>query len=517
MKVVALLLCLTVCFSAFAGGKKEVVKSDGPVQIELWYGAAVTEAGAPPADWFVIQEVKDALNIDLKITALPSSPSDQDVKINAAGAGNNLPDIFMVNRPVLLKLIDQGLVAEVDSMYAMMPERTKTHYDAASIQHTTVDGHSYGLADPGAVSGNEGLLIRKDWLDNLGLSVPTTTDELFNVMKAFTFNDPDGNGKDDTYGFGAWLEPDTLNGVLGRRFAPIMGAFDVAGTWSLEEKTAGLNILRPEYYEGLAYVKQMCDAGIIDPNWTAYKKDDFRAAWKQGKFGVMREQNAAYAAQNNYKPFDDNFPNGEWIVIDPPKGPKGYASVGPIDQGYRIYAVSQDAADEGKLEAIASLLEWMATDGFYKLGWGVEGVNFVKDADGIPVTDGIPEEDKWSTGNNQTLTQLRNMVFVNSDIELAARYPTYTCATSGKTMSALTVLREMQAKKWTLCTGGGAMPTPDADLKRFMDQGVMEFLTGKRDLTKDNWNAWVAEFKAMGGDAWNNSGLDYAKANALLF
>lgn len=75
----------------------------------------------------------------------------------------------------------------------------------------------------------------------------------------------------------------------------------------------------------------------------------------------------------------------------------------------------------------------------------------------------------------------------------------------------------MQAKDWVICTGGGAMPTPNADLKRFWEQGILEFLTGKRSLTKANWDAWVAEFKAMGGEDWNNAGLEYAKANALLY
>ncbi|MBO1722884.1 sugar ABC transporter substrate-binding protein, partial [Extibacter sp. GGCC_0201] len=47
------------------------------------------------------------------------------------------------------------------------------------------------------------FLIRQDWLDNLGLYMPTTAEELLDVMRAFTFDDPDGNGKDDTYGFTA--------------------------------------------------------------------------------------------------------------------------------------------------------------------------------------------------------------------------------------------------------------------------------------------------------------------------
>jgi len=83
----------------------------------------------------------------------------------------------------------------------------------------------------------------------------------------------------------------------------------------------GLQIHKPEFYDFMKFMKSIIDEGLIDPNWMAYKKDDFRAAWKQGKFGIMREQNAAYAAKNNYSPFDANFPDGEWSIIDSPGRP----------------------------------------------------------------------------------------------------------------------------------------------------------------------------------------------------
>jgi len=92
----------------------------------------------------------------------------------------------------------------------------------------------------------------------------------------------------------------------------------------------------------------MVDARVIDPDWPSLKKDDFRAAWKQGKFGIMREQFAALAAAANYAPFDKNFPNGEWAPLPPPKGPTGKSSVGIYDTNYRIYAVSTKAAKAGK-------------------------------------------------------------------------------------------------------------------------------------------------------------------------
>jgi len=521
MKAVAGLLaalCLTV--PAFAGGKGDSAKQDpnSPVTIELWYGAAATEAGAPPADWSALKIIREKLNIDLKLTALPSNESDQDVKINAAGAANSLPDIFMVRRPVWQNLAKMGLVAPVDALYKAMPVRTGFQYDKDSIAFTTIGKNSYGLASPGSIAKNEGLLIRKDWLDKLGLKVPATTDELMAVMKAFTTKDPDGNGVADTYGYGAFIEINNFEEGLGRRFDPIFGAFGVAGTWSMVKSDAGLNVRKSGYFDALSYVKAMMDAKVIDPNWMSYKKDDFRAAWKQGRFGIMREQNAAFAAESNYAPFDKNFPNGEWIVIDPPKGPKGKKSVGVYTQSYRIYAVSAAAAKAGKGPAIAKLLEWMSSDeGYYLLGWGEKYVNYVLDANGVPTVKGLADESKgFSKSEMVPLTQLRNMVFYNGQVELLARYPTYKTATSGKTMSALTVMRDMQTRAWTANIGSDTLPVPNADLKRFYEQGVLEFLTGKRELTKANWTAWVAEFDKMGGLDWDKAGVAAAIAANLL-
>lgn len=516
----AVLLALCLVAPVFANGQTESSEAAaaGPVTIELWYGAAVTEAGPPPADWVALKTIKDKLNIDLKLTALPSNNEDQDVKVNAAAAANVLPDMFMVRREIWPNLVRQGLITPVDDLYAQMPNRTKLQYDADSIAFTTINGKSYGLASPGSIAKNEGVLIRKDWLDNLGLKVPVTTEEFMNVMKAFTFNDPDKNGKNDTYGFGAFLEINNYEEGLGRRLDPFFGAFGVAGTWNMTKANAGLNVRKPAYYDALAYVKRMVDEKVIDPNWLSYKKDDFRAAWKQGRFGIMREQNAAFAAESNYAPFDKNFPNGEWIVIDSPKGPNGHQSVGVYTQNYRIYAVSARAAKEGKGPAIAKLLEWMSSDeGYYLLGWGQDGVNYTLDPNGVPTVAGIPDESKgFSKPEMQPLTQLRNMVFYNGDIELAARYPTYTTATSGKTMSALTVLRDMQNRPWTAAIGSDTLPNPNADLKRFYEQGVVEFLTGQRQLTKANWSAWLAEFDRMGGLEWEKAGVAQATEGGYL-
>ena len=526
LKNLALVALILVIAAPLFVSCKEKASTNKVTTIELWYGAAASEAGPPPADWVADGIIRDKLGIDLKLSALPSSENDQDQKIGAAAAANALPDLFMVSDKTFLLLANQGVLADVTNMFSLMPHRTALLYDKDAQDNSRVNGKIYGLSQAGSIDKNEGVLIRKDWLDKLGLKVPVTTDDFYNVMVAFTKNDPDGNGKDDTYGFGAYLETGAANEGLGKRFDPLMGAFGVAGTWNMTVADAGLNVKKPAYYDALEYIKKCIDAGVVDPNWSSYKKDDFRAAWKQGKFGIMREQNAAYASEANYAPFDKNFPDGEWLVIDPPRGPSGQASAGTYASSYRRYCVSASAAAEkGKIEKIAALLEWMSSDeGYYLLGYGVEGENYIfedTDVDGkimkVPSVNGLPDASKAYTRPEMIpLTQLRNLVYYNGDAELASRYPTYKTATSGKTMSALVALRQMQSKPWTANNGVSKLPQPNADVERYYNQGVQEFMTGKRVLNKENWNAFLSEFGKVGGDAWEADGIAKAKEENLL-
>ncbi len=514
-------ICLILLFSA-CGNKIPVLHptAKNPVTISLWYDATATEAGAPPANWIAYDIILQKLGIKLELNMLPVTAADRNVIVTAAGEGDVLPDMVVVNREPLLKLINKDKIMVVDDLYALMPNRTEKMYDENSRRFATVKGKCYGFSTPGGkIQKNEGILIRKDWLDNLGLEVPKTMDEYLEVMRAFTFKDPDGNGKNDTYGYGAFLEINSYEEGLGRRLDPIFGAYGVAGTWNMTEAEAGLNVRKSAYFDALNTVAAMQKEGLIDPNWLGYKKDDFRAAWKRGRFGIMREQNSAYASEANYAPFDRNFPQGSWIVIDPPVGPEGKSAVGVYTVPYTSLVISKQAEKEGKAPVIAKLLEWMVSDeGYYLLGWGQEGINYVFNEDHIPVADGIPDPSKsFAKLAQQPLTQLRNMVFYHSDAELVSRYPTYTTEVSKKKMSALTVLREMQKKSWINATGSDTLPVPDTNLKEFYQQGVLEFVTGKRSLTKENWNAWLAEFDSLGGAKWEEEGVEKAREAGYLY
>ena len=232
----------------------------------------------------------------------------------------------------------------------------------------------------------------------------------------------------------------------------------------------------------------------------------------------MKEQNAAFALENNYSPFDEKFPEGEWCVIDAPTGPSSKKSVGIYtDQGHRILAVSKKARETGKIQTIAKLLEWMSSDeGYYRLGFGEEGVNFIKDANGHVTAEGLPDPNLAYTQKAMApYLQLRNLVFYNGEIELFGRYPEWT-SRNGKKMSAYKVLKQMQDLTWTDCFGSEGIPSPSAELKKYYEQGVLDFVTGKRTLTRENWQLWLNGFTRAGGLDWERKCLNYAESKSLL-
>ena len=478
--------------------------TDMPVEdIELWASGRVSEAGPPPDDWVAYQIMKDTAKVNLKLVLLPSTSTDQDTKINAAAASNSLPDVFFVNRDVWYKLVQNGLVAKVDDLLPMMPVRTAGHYnDADRNKLVTYEGSMYGLPDPGAMPQTDSLVIRQDWLTKLSLQAPKTIDDFMAVAKAFTFDDPDGNGQDDTFGFCAFIDGSGLNAAgLGPRFDFIFGAYGVAGMWDLSSVDSfGMNVRNENFFKATEFIKALNDEKVIDPDWPVLKKDEFRARWKQGKCGMMHENFAALANKSNYKDFDENFPDGEWVAFTPPTGPDGKSSAGLVTKSARIYAISQKAIDEGKGPAIARLLEWMASDeGYYLLGFGVRDVNYKLDANGYITTEGIAPEVAWTTKEMQPLTQLANMVYIFTDVELKARYVAYQTK-NGRTMDPLAYYNTFLTMPFTEATGASIInpPANGADFIRFYSENIVQFVLGQKELNAENWAAFIEGLDSLG-------------------
>jgi putative aldouronate transport system substrate-binding protein len=381
-----------------------------------------------------------------------------------------------------------------------------THYaDPLLIDLVTFNGHQYGFPEPPPLPKREGLVIRQDWLEALGLEAPTTVEELLAVAQAFTEQDPDGNGQDDTYGLGGFL-----NGQgLGTRFDFILGAYGVPGVWNFNDMANfGLNVRQAQYPEALAFMKQLVDAQVIDPDWPTLTRDEFRARWKQGLYGIMWEDFAALTNQSNYAPFDENFPEGEWATLPAPTGPSGDAFYGVYTGRGNFFAISQRAADAGKGEAIARLLEWMATpEGYYLLGFGEEGVNFILDQDGNISTEGLDPAQAWNSAERQPYTQMRNqLIYYNTPAEIKARYPSYETA-NGRTMEPMSFLQFFQGQPWVDGRGIQVIlpPTNAADFDRFYSEGLLQFVLGQVELNEQTWADYLAGLDSLGAQDYEAS------------
>lgn len=495
---------------------------DELVEIKLWAQATVTESGPPPDDWVVYDILRDELGIELVYTIIPPG-GDGEAKLNAAAAANDMPDLFQIvsttnSRDNLHRFYELGLVAPVGDMLAMMPVRTENYYNDQTLKDlVSFDGELYGLPQPPIIPKREGFVIRQDWLDALGLDAPTTPEELMAVAMAFTNDDPDGNGADDTYGIGAFVE----GPGVGRRFNFVFGPYGVLDLWNfVDADHFALNVRDPQYYEAMQFMVSLQDAGVIDPDWPVLTKDEFRARWKQGRFGIMWEDFAALTNKSNYAPFDENFPEGSWTPLPMLVGPEGESDYGLDTANFTIFAVSSAAADAGKKEAIARFLEWVATDGYYLLGFGVEGENFNLDADGFLTLEGIAPENAYNAAERQPYTQLRNqLVFYNSLAEVSARYPNYTTDTSGKLMTPIeTYLSFFQSQPWVAGAAKQLIPPPaaGADFETFYNEGIINFAIGNTELTPQTWADFLAGLDSLGAQEYEQAAVDTLVAAGLI-
>lgn len=495
--------------------------SNGPVDLTLWANPAAAEVGNPPSNWFFIKEVKDKLNINLHVTLIPYGDPG-DTKFNAAAAANNLPDLFApnfstTNSDAFLKWVSEGLIAPVDSLYAMMPQSTKTRYSDPQMQKLAlINGKHYILQQKAGLTTRLGLFIRKDWLDKLGLQPPKTLADFLNVAKAFTFNDPDGDGKKDTYGFGATTGTGQVG--LGASFEPLFGAFGLPGVWNYN--TPGkidLSLYDPGYLQAVEFVKSLQDAKAIDPSWTTISSTDMTAAWKQqGKYGIMVQDFCATLCQANYSQFDTNFPRGEWEPLAPPAGPNGQSFLGTYTNVGTRMAVSQKAINEGKGAAIAKFLEWANNgDGYYLACFGQKGVNYTFDAQGNVTGTGVAVP--FYGHDAAPINQLRALFYNNSQSELKSRYNDFTTS-NGRTISPIGIYNTVHGMPWQDQTSSFEIQpaSNQTDINTYVDQGLVQFITGQKPLTQASWNDFINGLNALGVPDWVTKTNQTLKSEGFL-
>jgi putative aldouronate transport system substrate-binding protein len=275
--------------------------------------------------------VKDNLNIETQYL-WTAAQADYDQKVNLSIAANDLPDAMVVNLAQFNQMLKADQLADLtDTFNQYASPKVKQMMDSSNgvaLKAVTFDGKI--MAIPTLTVPDDGyqlMWIRKDWLDKLGLSVPTTMDEIEKVAQAFIDQDPGGNGAGKTIGivgpqnggklYGDFLAPTNVN--FG--FDPVFGSFhSYPGFWikGADGKAVYGSIL-PETKTALAKLADLYKKGLIDPE-TGIRKDATES--------IVGGQAGIYFGEwwNGYWPLPDaikNNPEANWQAYAVPLDAQG--------------------------------------------------------------------------------------------------------------------------------------------------------------------------------------------------
>ncbi|MFR2459082.1 MAG: extracellular solute-binding protein, partial [Christensenellales bacterium] len=212
--MLALCIALTMCSGALAsrgtytsGGVEFELTDEGyPVMAEPITVSVVTFATTPegagawetPNDIVFFKNMKEKTNIDFTWEVLSSSAWSERVQLLIAG--DTLPDVFLKSRFSATQLAKYGTDG---SLYNMLPnfETYAPDFYAYMTEHDLL---KYIVTNEGVygmpyIYDSEGIRLNKlyintEWLKNVGKEMPTSFDELHDVMVAFRDNDANGNG-----------------------------------------------------------------------------------------------------------------------------------------------------------------------------------------------------------------------------------------------------------------------------------------------------------------------------------
>lgn len=334
----------------------------------------------------VRQMVEAKMNVTLDFTFVAE---DAFSKLNVMIAGGNAPDLIWTNRDDAIKLYNQGAIAVLDEALEQTPElkafNNEKIWQGMKYQNATIGVPSYD-----DISGIFGWWIRKDWLDNLKLDIPTTPDELLHVLRAFTNDDPDGNGVKDTYGFLASVNRglDSLSLMFG-----VYPTFHDSNLPFVQMQDGKLiyDNADPRMKEALGFLNTLIKENLIDPDWvTLTDETKLRERTFKGKSGFT---------MNDWRMMEPNYTKQmqdiggsvpEWIIIPPMKGPRGDQALEVEKFQKNMWVVSKEAAkDPGKLKRIVEMLEYFYTDDeiYPHLVYGVKGVHWKEENGKISTTD----------------------------------------------------------------------------------------------------------------------------------
>lgn len=211
-----------------------------------------------------ILAIEAATGVDVLFECPPNDSEDAYKMMIASG---QLPDVIMwAKSAATVRMYDDGTVIDLTELIAEhAPNLNRIYTERPELRKEveTADGRLYYFPSINPMQTVEevcrksyqGFIIRKDWLDKLGLAYPNTIDEWYEVLTAFKQRDPNGNGYQDEIPYD------------GRSLYCFMPAFGVLNTFCVKtDGTVAFGLMEPEYKAYLETMNKWYSEGLLGSN-----------------------------------------------------------------------------------------------------------------------------------------------------------------------------------------------------------------------------------------------------------
>ncbi|GLX68816.1 extracellular solute-binding protein [Paenibacillus glycanilyticus] len=523
--LLSILLILSMAMSACSsknneqpgGNSPSANGSSKPQEISVF---AVQEQGIDLPTNKYTKFVEDKFNIKFDFELVPSDGAKEKRQISLASG--DYPDAYILTHYIdqfsqadLLKYGKQGVIVPLNDLIDKYAPNIKAAMESNSdlkTLNTAPDGKIYGLVAYTQCfhcSYPNKMWINTDWLKKLNLDMPTTPEEFKKVLEAFKTQDPNGNGAADevplsgsTEEFGVRVLPFLMNGFVyddDRNYLNMSGG---------KVESAAI---KPEWKQGLAYVKSLYDEGLIDPGAFTQNAEAFKKIGENADAEIL----GAGAGMHPAIFIDLGGPrSAKYNPVPPLKGPNGAFGThdnGGVSPGGK-FVITNKASEEQQI-ALIKLVDYMYTpEGQTNAGSGMKGIDWEDPAPGdkalgegvkpmvktIPSKEGEkPRNAGWSgMGHFYMPKEYRDSWVQGEDIYDSANYE--------RRLYEATKLYEGSEPKelfpfwsiWVDPDQSDEMSMLQTNIRDYIEQNALQFVTGNKDLDKD-WDSYVEGLKNL--------------------
>ncbi len=378
----------------------------------------VGEEGNP-----VLEAVEKLYNVDLQITYAPQGDFVQ--KFNTVMASNDQPMVMVVTsglttNSAYLDYCQFGVFWDLTDLLPQYEVFQKDLLTPYALTVTAVGGRNY-LFPFLVSSARVAMLYRQDWLEKLGMKVPTTAAEFYEMAKRFTEDDPDGNGQKDTYGY-AYID-DANKELTYAGFDTLAVALGTPNRWGKDAEGKIMPYFTfKEYKDTLNLFKDMYDNGYMNTDFALVKGNDKHLPLAEGKAGSMftTATNGRYPGGKYDSLFENVTPTAQigrnYLLNDPNGNPVINSTLSMGGMG-GLLIPKASVKDEATVKRILDFLAALRAqgEGDKLITVGVKDLHYTENADGTITISDEQRQLRVSDGSSEVFASIVPRRVVNYD------------------------------------------------------------------------------------------------------